>query len=384
MENTKDINPKVKQNILTEMEQSGGSGEQRYRQCDDKVNIGIQCIINLPVDTEVRQVTNNLVSQLEEDLRLAKFEIAELKEDRKQLKAHNDIKHKGYESEYDELLKESSKMKEEMNKMLSEKHLLLAKVNSLETFNNEKVVDECVKNASCDGDCEHVACNTAQLQRLNILKNQGGNRNSPSENASTSALNCPQCNYSSRNKNNIETHVRKDHGTHPSCPFCLIGFFHLTALKKHIEEVHKENTAVIREERPVAKRGPCIFFLQPRGCKKRDNCDFSHERGDRYVTVKVPKFCHNGPGCTWKPRCRYVHPEDGEIIPPRNQREEGRRSPARDQREEGRWSQPREEGFGDINIRQLPPGYTMENYPCIAQPQRPTEIRPRIVLEANQ
>ena len=180
----KDINPEEKQNILTEMEQSGRSGEQRYRQCDYKVNIGIKCIINLPVDKEVRQVTNNLVSQLEEDLRLAKFKIAEFKEDRKQLKENNDKKYKGYESEYDELLKESSKMKEEMNKMLSEKHLLLAKVNSLETFNNEKVVDECVKDARCEGDCEHVACNTAQLQRLNILKNQGGRRNSPSENAS--------------------------------------------------------------------------------------------------------------------------------------------------------------------------------------------------------
>ena len=186
------------------------------------------------------------------------------------------------------------------------------------------MVDECVKDARCEGDCEHVACNTAQLQRLNLLKNQGGRRNSPSENASPFALiNCPQCNYSSRNKNEIEAHVSKDHGIHPSCPFCLIGFFHLTALKKHIEEMHKENTAVSREERTVEKRGPCIFSLQPRGCKKRDNCDFLHERGDRYVTVNVSKFCHNGPGCTWKPRCRYVHPEDGEIIPPRNQREGG-------------------------------------------------------------
>ena len=238
---TKDINPEEKQNILTEMEQSGGSGEQRYRQCDDRVNIGIQFIINLPVDKQVRQVTNNLVSQLEEDLRLAKFKISELKEDRKQLKAHNDGTHKGFESEYDELLKEPSKNKEEMNKMPSEKHLLLAKVNSLENFNNEKVVDECVKDARCEGDCEHVACNTAQLQRLNILKNQGGRRSSPSENASPSAFkNCPQCNYSSRNKKEIEAHVRKDHGTHPSCPFCLIGFFHLTALKNILRRCTKK------------------------------------------------------------------------------------------------------------------------------------------------
>ena len=355
---------------LVEMEQSGGSGDQKYRECDDKINIGIQCSLAPTLNQQVRA---GLMSKLEEDLKLAKQEIVDLKEDRKQLKSHNDRKHKGYELEYDELLKESSKMKDEINKILSEKYILLAKVNSLEKNSDDKDVDECVKDVNCQGNCEHVKCNTAQLQRLNILKNQGGRRNSPLETASISDLiNCPQCNFTSRNKNKIEAHVRRVHGTQPSCPFCLVGFYNLTALKNHIQENHKENTAVNREGRQLGTRGQCIFFLQPRGCKKGDHCDFSHERGERYVTVKVRKLCFNGPSCNWKPRCRYVHLEDGEIIPPRSLREEGRRS------------QPREEGFGQPDCTQLPPGYTMQNYPGMGLPERPNMFRPWMISQESQ
>ena len=152
---------------LVEMEQSGGSRDKKYRECDDKVNIGIQSSLAPTLNQQVRA---GLMSKLEEDLKLAKQEIVDLKEDRKQLKSHNDRKHKGYESEYDELLKESSKMKDELNKILSEKYILLAKVNSLKKNSDERQVDECVKDANCQGNCEHVKCNTAQLQRLNILK----------------------------------------------------------------------------------------------------------------------------------------------------------------------------------------------------------------------
>ena len=37
--------------------------------------------------------------------------------------------------------------------------------------------------------------------------------------------------------------------------------------------------------------------------------------------VKVRKMCRNGPMCSWKPGCRYVHPEEGEMMPQRAQRE---------------------------------------------------------------
>ena len=109
--------------------------------------------------------------------------------------------------------------------------------------------------------------------------------------------------------------MRREHSNYPSCPFCLIGFYNQLALNQHIENYHSENTQIVREKRQV-KRGICIFFLQPRGCKKGPDCDFTHQRGGQFRSIKVRKLCCDGPQCSWKPRCRYVHPEDGEPIPP--------------------------------------------------------------------
>ena len=35
--------------------------------------------------------------------------------------------------------------------------------------------------------------------------------------------------------------------------------------------------------------------------------------------MKVRKMCKNGTMCLWKPGCRYIHPEDGEVMPQREQ-----------------------------------------------------------------
>ena len=133
-----------------------------------------------------------------------------------------------------------------------------------------------------------------------------------------------------------------------------------------------------REVRPTVKRGICIFFLQPRGCKKGLNCDFSHDKNEQYSNVKVPKVCHNGQGCSWKPRCRYVHLEDGETIPPRAPRGEGRTT-----REVVRRSYTRE-GFGRQDYRQTPPENTMTNYPNLNQPQNPSMFIPWMEIQRNQ
>ena len=132
------------------------------------------------------------------------------------------------------------------------------------------------------------------------------------------------------------------------------------------------------------------------------------------------KLCRDGPQCSWKPRCRYVHPEDGESIPPwvsrqdrahrvetshprediRPSREEARRQDVSHQREETRpsseeakrqeASHTREETstsmeeargleantqvFVKLGYSQPPPGYTMINFPGLEQPQNPNNF----------
>ena len=416
------------------MEHSGGPTE---RVGDKKEDIGIQCKINSNVDQNL--------SDLEQDLFLARQEIVDLKKEQKLLKSHNARKHAGYESELEEVVIEKQRFSVELLKVQEERDILLAKVESLEKKNED--VDECIKDAICQGNCEHVGCSLTQLKNLRVMKQNGGRRTSPSqEGVQVVRIPCPQCNFTASQKSEVDNHVRKEHGNHPSCPFCLIGFFNQGALRKHIEESHKENTQVIREfkcpqcnlkvnqqkdldthvinehgnhpscpfclisfhnqealkrhidnchhehtqivrdvgrsarRQPITK-GPCIFYLQPRGCKKGNNCDFSHEQGANYTSIKVPKLCHNGTRCNWKPRCRYIHPEDGEIIPPRSRRE-GRPSweEGRVSLEEGRApreveGRQQEQVFVVLDSTQPPPGYTMNNYPTLVHPVRKSIFR---------
>ena len=67
--------------------------------------------------------------------------------------------------------------------------------------------------------------------------------------------------------------------------------------------------------------------MQPRGCKKGSKCDFSHERVGNNQVEKLPKLCQNSRMCSWKPRCRYIHPEDGKTLPERAPRVGGQDSP---------------------------------------------------------
>ena len=143
--------------------------------------------------------------------------------------------------------------------------------------------------------------------------------------------------------------MKEVHTNYPSCPFCYLGFTNHQVLRNHIDQMHEDktlkrvqgsntninrtNSAVITDNtvqstnrevhnnsRSERKRGICAFFPQPRGCKKGLNCDFSHEQNGNNTLVKVPKLCMNGQRCLWKPRCRYIHPEDGEVMPQRVQR----------------------------------------------------------------
>ena len=336
------------------MEQSGKPSE---RESDHKVDFNIQCDIN----------PNELVKQLQIDLCLVKEELVELKTEKKQLKAHNARKQAGYEADYQEILIEKQRISVEMVKLQSQNDLLIEKVTVVESKAEAEQVDECVQVFRCEGNCDHVGCISEAL-RLRNMKNQGSRRTSPVvEAVSVKQFRCPQCNFKCEQENMLHDHVKKEHREFPSCPFCLVGLTNQASLKRHVELYHNENTPISRERGlsggHQVKRGPCIFFQQPRGCKKGSDCDFSHERGVQYNTVKVRKLCRNGPGCTWKPRCRYVHMEDGEVIPPRFQKEVARvRIPGEErtlQREEPR------PGFGTPNLSQPPPTFTMRNYPVL-------------------
>ena len=72
---------------------------------------------------------------------------------------------------------EKQRISVELLKVQEEKDLLIAKVSSLEKTNEE--VDECIEDAICQGNCEHVGCSMAQLKNLSLMKQNGGRRTSP-------------------------------------------------------------------------------------------------------------------------------------------------------------------------------------------------------------
>ena len=85
--------------------------------------------------------------------------------------------------------------------------------------------------------------------------------------------------------------------------------------------------------------------------------------------------------------------EDGKTIPPRAPREEARapreedRAPRvedRAPREEDRRSSSDNQDFGTPNLRVPPPGYTMDNYPCLGQVRRSSMFQPRMEATARQ
>ena len=168
------------------MEHSGGTNE---RKGDQKVDSCNQCDIG---DTAE-------INELKITLARTKEEVTELIKEKGQLKAHNARKHAGYEAEINEIIIEKDRYKVQLIKLQSEKDLLQAKVTSMQNDNDANEVDECIEDIVSEGNCEHVGCGMAQLQRLNVMKNQVGRWNSPAENVTNSKLfYCPQCNWASR------------------------------------------------------------------------------------------------------------------------------------------------------------------------------------------
>ena len=307
------------------------------------------------------------------------------------------------EAKYKAIIEEKEKIGEEMIKQQQDNYL---KTATLETelkevkteltlksfrFAEEKQNEEV--SVKCVGNCDHLSC------RMQTLKLQGGRRTSPASNAEIRTTHrCPQCNFTAANKNVVDKHVQNEHVMHPTCPFCQVGFTNLSALRMHIENTHKEGedpivrpSVIIQNQSSTlnSSKKLCIFHLQPQGCKKGQNCDFSHDSNRHQNNVlKIPKACQNGFNCRWKPRCRYVHPEDGESFPVRAPREGGMRSQARpcywsaeDRPRGGPGScsfphtlQPSNQYFVSPDVSQLPPGFSLTSmtvFPSLPQARRP-------------
>ena len=68
---------------------------------------------------------------------------------------------------------------------------------------------------------------------------------------------------------------------------------------------------------------------------------------------KIPKICQNKETCTWKPRCKYVHPEDGESLPVRQAR-----VLTTPQRSQGHQGQAQSQNFGSPKMVHHPPSWS--------------------------
>ena len=175
---------------------------------------------------------------------------------------------------------------------------------------------------------------------------------------------CPQCNFISQDKAIFDQQIKQVHSNLPTCPFCYIGFTNHIFLRKHIDQYHQEKTLqrvqrnnnVVQgsQNRLESKKGPCAFFPQPQGCRKGSECDFSHEQNSDGAVLKVRKLCRNGFRCSWKPSCKFIHLEDGEVMPPRLQKEQV-------------------QGFVMPNLSHPPPGYNLgssRDFPSLQKESR--------------
>ena len=176
-------------------------------------------------------------------------------------------------------------------------------------------VDECVKTANCEGDCDSVS----EAVNLTNMKNSGGRRSCP-QTKTKIIFKCSNCGFVTGNK---------------------------TFLSKHVEKTHKEESVknITITDQTRVKR-PCAYYNSPKGCKKADNCDWDHsDDAQAQFVTKVSILCRYKEACRWKPRCRFVHPKDGESVAVQKDQARGvaSGSPVQD--------------FVTPDIRQQPPGW---------------------------
>ena len=298
------------------------------------------------IETQIELETQKVINQNKEESKsLSKNSQQEIQNLEKQFK-----------KKFAELSEEKDKILEEMTKMQGETDLerekkeAIDKKNKIETnlklFNilvengheltelpiieKEKKSDECIASISCEGDCENVN----QLKRLNSLKQSGNSRSCPQNKSVEKPMyRCEKCDFISQNKVYFDSHM-----------------------KSHMENRIKSNL-------PTKK--PCSYFGSRYGCRKGDQCDYDHsESAQAKPVVKVRKLCRNGESCVWTPRCRYVHPENGEVLPVRSV-------------ERNTTNNALKPNFGVKGLSQQPPGWNSLIPPATCPPP-PTTRAPGI------
>ena len=246
------------------------------------------------------------------------------------------------EKRYNDLKEENLKLRVENDKLLTEKAIAESKQEA--EANIKKTKEKTAKPKTTEDDISECIDQLSSMKLIQ-MKAMGGQRTSPAEQAEVrkrqAALRplfpCHLCEFGTDSQSVWDKHLKDEHRNVFNCPFCAHTFSELTLVKNHIYSNHKENKT---PQNTIQKVKPCAFFNQKNGCKKKDQCDFSHEvSAHDQGSYKVPKLCWNGPWCRWKPSCRYVHTEDGEVIPPRKERL----------------------GFGRVDWSQPPPGYPVSS-----------------------
>jgi len=305
-------------------------------------------------------------NDLEEDLRLAREEIRLMKEEKVKSKKTE----KEQNEKYVELKKENGKIIEDLAKVQSERDLLKTKVKTLEertkreetnvvVEDNEEVEEFEDALMDIQEESEDEVDEVADALNLLEMKESGGNAGRAFKGKT---FKCETCGNQYGTKQGMVKHKMTFHKSFCApCPFCQTGFSSLADLENHIKAQHKETPKEDNTNKVNKKK--CDFFWLPRGCKKGDACTHSHE-GSIEDVKKVRKLCRNGQRCTWRPRCRYVHPEDGEVIPPREERGSSGSSGSRGQ---GRlhyspsngWIRVPDQGFL-LDYTRPPPGYQVK------------------------
>ena len=198
-----------------------------------------------PEESMDTQLDPEKYMEIEEDLRLARQEVGQLKRENELLRHINKTQtenhakkgtHIGgenisaikvFEVEYNKALKEIARLQKENQLLIAREEVITS------VMDNEK--DECILNIKCKGDCEHLVKEVIHR--------------------------CTQCSNRFQNKTAMEQHMREVHKEHPNCPFCSVSFTSLNVLRQHIDETHAEITATNVE--PVHTSASSSAAAQP-------------------------------------------------------------------------------------------------------------------------
>lgn len=275
---------------------------------------------NSIMKTEQMKLNKKLEKQEQEVLKAMQDIADEVTEERNRLitnvttesnnKNESDKMKREQEQRYNELKDEKDKVISEMVDIQKERDLLLEKIQTIEKekkiHKNLKLfktlvgeggltkeeVDECINKVNCEGDCDEVS----EAIKLTHMKQAGGQRSCPQTEAKT-LFKCDKCDFMSQNKTFFTQHT-----------------------KQHNEE---KRARIIPERDQTQNQRPCSYYRSPQGCKKGNNCNWNHsDNAQAEVVEKVPKLCRNKETCRWKPRCKFIHPEDGESLPGRSRQDQ--------------------------------------------------------------